>query len=657
MMERVTFPTLLAVLVAVACGCNTCLDTSGVPLQSGDLGPLDDAADDASPHDATLRDMGQGDVGPELDGGPEPDGGADADACVPESDEEFCTRLARTCSNVEARDNCGTEREVNCGECDERSAECDRDRDVCSCLDGFEPGDDPRACDDINECEEGLDDCARGTNCTNLPGTFQCSTCPSGYLDVNGDGTECVDLDECENGTAACDPVVQCTNLDGSYECGSCPAGYDDVNGDGTDCDDIDECADGTDNCDANATCTNTPGAFDCTCNTGFTGNGTSCSDVDECANGTDNCDANATCANNDGSFDCTCNTGYQGDGVTCDMLALVTQVETYEVTIGQAQTTETVSLNEAWDVAQTVPFTSLSTEFGDRDDLSVDVFLDADDKLKIQRGEAGSELTLVVTLVEFDDQAATVQSGEYTLNGTNTSRSILSTSDAKAFVYHSVQTSQSEGDFDRIQVRVELAGDQVLFHRGDGSGEASGHYWVVTSELGHFSSQQVRVDVSGFNGCSKETINQVDRAHTFLLWSNEFDGGAGSSFESHVGCGFDADDRIECCHGGMTGSLPVTVHVVEFSADSGGAVEGQLDSFGGLNFTVQLSQPVGASSMPLLGTSGNFGALPAGGFIATETPAGYVRLQFTGNDQLDIIREDSTGMAYPRWQVVHWPD
>ncbi|MBW1878954.1 MAG: hypothetical protein JRJ84_11370 [Deltaproteobacteria bacterium] len=42
--------------------------------------------------------------------------------------------------------------------------------------------------------------------------------------------------------------------LDG-YACTACPSGWDDVNGDGTQCQHFDECALGTDNCAPEVTC------------------------------------------------------------------------------------------------------------------------------------------------------------------------------------------------------------------------------------------------------------------------------------------------------------------------------------------------------------------------------------------------------------------
>lgn len=82
---------------------------------------------------------------------------------------------------------------------------------------------------DINECAEGLDQCAQ--NCHNTDGSYTCS-CNTGYtLDANG--RSCSDVDECAANTDGC--AQNCRNTIGSYIC-SCNAGYR-LNADGHGCD------------------------------------------------------------------------------------------------------------------------------------------------------------------------------------------------------------------------------------------------------------------------------------------------------------------------------------------------------------------------------------------------------------------------------------
>ena len=77
-------------------------------------------------------------------------------------------------------------------------------------------------------------DCDPLATCVSQGGSATCS-CPEGYDDTNGDGTECQDIDECVEGIDDCDEVADCQNTEGSYEC-ICPDDYEDRNGDGTEC-------------------------------------------------------------------------------------------------------------------------------------------------------------------------------------------------------------------------------------------------------------------------------------------------------------------------------------------------------------------------------------------------------------------------------------
>ena len=116
--------------------------------------------------------------------------------------------------------------------------------------------------------------------CDNTDGSFTC-TCMEGYT---GNGTTCIDKNECELGTHNCDQKIPqgrmystykyiealCANTVGSFAC-TCPEGYYDKNGDGSQCNDINECSGGMHQCGSHGSCENAYGRYYCYCYDNYT--------------------------------------------------------------------------------------------------------------------------------------------------------------------------------------------------------------------------------------------------------------------------------------------------------------------------------------------------------------------------------------------------
>uniref|UniRef100_A0A0G4G3N3 Uncharacterized protein n=1 Tax=Chromera velia CCMP2878 TaxID=1169474 RepID=A0A0G4G3N3_9ALVE len=166
------------------------------------------------------------------------------------------------------------------------------------------------SCENLNECELGVDTCGADATCVDSEGSFECS-CESGYeLDAEND---CKNIDECDLGLHTCSVNATCIDSDGSFEC-SCERGYelDEEN----DCKNINECERGLDTCGVNATCNDSAGSFECSCESGYELDGANdCENVDECERSLDRCGSGATCVDSTGSFGCSCESGYELDG------------------------------------------------------------------------------------------------------------------------------------------------------------------------------------------------------------------------------------------------------------------------------------------------------------------------------------------------------
>ncbi|XP_044011009.1 cubilin [Aphidius gifuensis] len=244
-----------------------------------------------------------------------------------------------TCTNLPGSYRCGCTTNWSGIHCTQKSSGCNAENSAelcgkgvcvskpgtplgysCICDQGWKSeGSNPACSIDVDECNGNHPACSHDppVPCINVPGSYYCGGCPSGYT---GNGYYCTDIDECsiDNGGCSTLPKVSCINTRGSYTCGSCPPGY---QGNGITCVLVGACRINNGGCHSLATCIENPNLsnviVECRCPNGYQGSGMG---PQGCQAVINSCSSNpcihGTCISYDNTFMCRCDAGYTGE--TC---------------------------------------------------------------------------------------------------------------------------------------------------------------------------------------------------------------------------------------------------------------------------------------------------------------------------------------------------
>ena len=585
-------------------------DAEGVPDASGE--------DASGGTDADITP----DMVPGVDAGP--DG-----SCTPETNDAFCARFGATCDDLTEFDTCGNQRTVNCGTC-MAPATCGGGgtANVCACPDQT----------DIEFCAAHQKTCGvyTGEDVCGQMRTVTCGSC-SGLLTCSA-----TNVCECQPGPACMMLGKNCGMVSVNGQCGATTSV---------------EC--GT--CGANATC---GAAVDnvCGCDSGYETSAGTCVDVDECAAGTDDCDTNADCTNTPGSFTCRCQQGYVGNGKQCmpAPAALVDSVTRLQIVLTDGEGMQTVTLPAAVDRNRTVPFvTRRGTASSDLDRLGIDVFLPQNDRLTVSRENSSNGMTIVVYLVEFNAQAATVQSGQFQFTNTSTSVQLPSAvARDKSFLVF-FHTNDSNTDVKRnfyVSGEISQAGDQLQFERDDNTGTISGHWWVVESIGTQFSVQHATTSMNGTNQAMQQ-IQGVLTPKVLLLYSYTSDHNDNDSDRSNVGCALTSTTQVACERFSSSNNIPeIALQVVSFNTTPFVHRGSETFNTGQDSRTITLPMAVGQDAMAFGGHLGVAGANPIATTSGSESGAAFFTQQIVNNgDQVELQRDGAPARAIVRWQVVDW--
>ncbi len=212
------------------------------------------------------------------DAGQEDTGDEDAshDACVHESDEEFCARFELECGEAAGDDNCGEDRVVDCDEFEDHG--CDG-LEECLLADSDEDVEENHcACPELDDPEAELCDMAQADCGTLVPGELcadweggddvDCGSCPDdeqecGQIEANQCACPCEIDGDCyadgdvspDNECQVCDSDVANDEFSAIDDGNSCEADIDGAEGSCEEGSCIEECPDGYTLCEEEGIC------------------------------------------------------------------------------------------------------------------------------------------------------------------------------------------------------------------------------------------------------------------------------------------------------------------------------------------------------------------------------------------------------------------
>ncbi|XP_054708894.1 LOW QUALITY PROTEIN: fibulin-1-like [Uloborus diversus] len=272
---------------------------------------------------------------------------------------------------------------IDIDECMEGISNCDSSREICqnmqgsfqcipipsrnrNCPAGFKWNENKDNCNDVDECQEELDDCRLpDEECRNTIGGYECDAKCSATMKFNTAQNKCVEIDVCSEGTHTCKDDETCIPTMDTYICvpnvvgANCGPGFkpeESAKATSQRCVDINECDEYPDACDTDEQCVNTMGAYDCirqqeqeaqSCPQGFApdeNNG--CADIDECVEELDRCNRlTHNCLNLNGSYECvvkpnvqTCPPGFRADDITGNCVDVNECIEGHKCQAGREQ-------------------------------------------------------------------------------------------------------------------------------------------------------------------------------------------------------------------------------------------------------------------------------------------------------------------------------
>lgn len=347
--------------------------------------------------------------------------------------------------------------------------------------------------------------------------------------------------------------------------------------------------------------------------------------------------------------------------------MAGVVSVERLTITLGAGTASASANLTKSQTLANCVPFvthrvTTVASPVDDYSETCIDVQMQSGPNRVTATTSEGTTRALVVevTVVEFDPNRVTVQSGTYQMTGASTTASPSAVVLANTFLVHSWQIDSNPATHQHAGVRGRFTSTtQLTFDRIGTTGTVDGHWFVIESDSADFSVEEFTVTLTAATS-NTATISSVTMNKTFLVGSHTISDTTDDNADGSVEIVLTNSTTVTVQRAAAGGNIVYTGYAIEFAAGGDETVQrGQIAAQGAtasqnvditaVTLDVAMVQAAGSpqswknGSFPGSGSSDNCDAFCAWDFVDLDT----IRVQHTTSGG-----EASNDLA---WEVIEW--
>jgi hypothetical protein len=283
---------------------------------------------------------------------------------------------------------------------------------------------------------------------------------------------------------------------------------------------------------------------------------------------------------------------------------------------------------------------------------------------LRVERGTAnagGGQMTVEVTVIQFDPARVAVQSGVYDMGFGPSDTAALSpdVTLANTFLYHTFQGLGVSTDSRMYLTQGRITDvDELTFNNDGTSVGITGHWFTADATAGgDFTVQPVEITVAAAASTGTDSLTSIAENKTFLLGSyrqNEF---AGHANEDHtIDVDLTSDVLVSLQRAGTGGDINWSGFAVTMTDATMVQRDTLVQSSADVSETVEIT----AVTNGWVHMAGSAGSLTGGSFAGTaaeDVPDAFCAWDFVDSDTIQVTKFTGGGEADNdlSWEVIDW--